>query len=203
MPYAQQLKAMGKLIIVAMGPNTNDINLHQLKPDALLDWLNYNNPPANLADRIIAAFHCPGVSCGLITHKSFLAQFQFTSSAFSNPSSASTVDSTSSTSCPCPPPPTTGPVYPCEALFLFLLDASNGVNQLQFLQQINFVGHSLFDSRWTFPQVAIGAYDDANQADFQNIGQFENIDSLASAQAILSQMFYYGDPASITLYVNF
>uniref|UniRef100_A0A914VA52 Uncharacterized protein n=1 Tax=Plectus sambesii TaxID=2011161 RepID=A0A914VA52_9BILA len=57
MPYANQLKAMGSLIIVAMGPNASVIKLQPLAT-TVLSWPDFSSVPANLNSRIISAM-CP------------------------------------------------------------------------------------------------------------------------------------------------
>lgn len=58
MPIAAQLKSMGQLIIIAMGPNVDSAALGMLAT-TVLRWLDYNNPPVNLANSTIDAFHRP------------------------------------------------------------------------------------------------------------------------------------------------
>jgi hypothetical protein len=79
-----------------------------------------------------------------------------------------------------------------------LLDASNGTNAAQFSQQQRFIAEELFDSRWTFPQLALGAYDDNVPSNFQTISiQFGTIVNLEEAQALVASAYQFFDTASI------
>jgi hypothetical protein len=55
--YAQQLKALGNLIIIALGPTANISALQQLSP-IVIQWIDYNNPPSTLASDIINQINC-------------------------------------------------------------------------------------------------------------------------------------------------
>uniref|UniRef100_A0A914XB50 Uncharacterized protein n=1 Tax=Plectus sambesii TaxID=2011161 RepID=A0A914XB50_9BILA len=57
MPYANKLKAMGSLIIVAMGPNAS-VNKLQPLATKVLSWADFSSVPANLNSQIISAM-CP------------------------------------------------------------------------------------------------------------------------------------------------
>lgn len=98
----------------------------------------------------------------------------------------------------CTPPPTSHSVFPCQAYTAVVLDASNGIDNAAFSRQQNFVANHLFDSRWTFDQVAIGAYDDSDPDNFQNPGQFDTMESLAEAQNLVNALAWYGDSTSMT-----
>ena len=79
-----------------------------------------------------------------------------------------------------------------------LLDASNGTNTTQFSQQQHLIAEELFDSDWTFSQLAIGAYDDNIASNFQQISvQFGQIVNLEEAQAAVAGAFQIFDTASI------
>ena len=55
--YAQQLRAIGNLIIIGLGPNANISALQQLSP-LVIQWSDYNNPPSTLASDIINDMNC-------------------------------------------------------------------------------------------------------------------------------------------------
>ena len=83
-----------------------------------------------------------------------------------------------------------------------LLDASNGTNAAQFSQQQEFIANELFDSSWTFPQLALGAYDDNIPANFQQLSiRFGSIVNLEEAQAAVNGAYQLFGTASITMYV--
>jgi hypothetical protein len=57
MESANQLKSMGRLIIIAIGTNVNATELDPFNT-YVFEWKDYNNPPSDLALDINRAFKC-------------------------------------------------------------------------------------------------------------------------------------------------
>jgi len=98
---------------------------------------------------------------------------------------------------------TTSYYYPCRSNIAILIDASRGISQDNFVQEINFISNALVMSNWTnFERIGIAEYGSIAEFNAYNYGTISNFNDFQNI--IENSMTYLGDATpNITGYITF